>query len=71
MASALIEAAYEYAREAGVTHLYVHVAVDNESALTLYRDQCQFEHEQTEDISVAKSLNRPKRLLLKKGVIED
>ena len=68
VASAMIAAAHEHARSIGVRQLYVHVAVDNESAMALYQTQGHFEVEQKENVNIARSLNRPRRLLLTREV---
>lgn len=66
VAAALIKAAENKVIEEGeVTDLYVHVVWDNGAAVELYRG-CGFEVEQEESESVARSLNRPRRLLLHK-----
>ena len=62
----MIEAACLHAGQAGVSDLYVHVAVDNESAVKLYKHRCGFDFEQAEGADVARSLNRPKRELLRR-----
>lgn len=69
VAAALIKAAERKVVEEGeVTDLYVHVVCDNNAAVELYR-RCGFEVEQEESEAVARSLNRPRRLLLHKNVV--
>jgi len=68
VAAALIKAAESKVIEEGeVTDLYVHVVFENRAAVELYR-RCGFEVEQEESESIARSLNRPRRLLLHKRV---
>jgi ribosomal protein S18 acetylase RimI-like enzyme len=47
-------------------HLYVHVVADNIAARRLYEDKLGFEIEKEEKEALARSLNRPRRLLLQK-----
>lgn len=68
VASAMIELAHQYAGHMGVAYLYVHAAVDNASAIHLYQNHCGFDIEQAESADIARGLNRPKRILLRKAV---
>ena len=68
VAAAMIEVACEHASLGGVTDMYVHVAVDNESAAQLYKRRCRFDSEQVETAELARSLNRPKRELLRRSL---
>lgn len=67
----MIEAACKHASLAGVSDMYVHVAVNNESATKLYKGKCGFELEQVEGADVARSLNRPKRELLRRKLTSE
>ena len=68
VAKQLVAAAFQDARLAGVQHLYVHVERENEAAHRLYLD-CSFSLEQEESANAARSLNRPRRLLLHRPVL--
>lgn len=59
---AIISKAKSIAEEWGITHLYVHVAVDNEPAKNLYV-KSGFIHERDEPEWQARYLNRPQRIL--------
>jgi hypothetical protein len=67
----MISAAHLHARSIGVRHLYVHCDIDNEIAQQLYVDHSGFHLERLEDAAKARSLNRPRRLLLHKCVLSD
>lgn len=69
VAAELIGSACQYARDTGITHLYVHVAFDNQSAFHLYQDAGGFEVIQQEDGQIARALNRPRRLLMEKALL--
>lgn len=69
IAKKLIEDACEVAYSQGVKHMYVHVVGNNTAAKKLYEDKCGFELEQSESATVARTLNRPKRLLLHRLLI--
>ena len=66
IAQRLIEHACGYAGELGVKHMYVHVVEENAAARKLYERTCGFGVEQIENASVARALNRPRRMLLHK-----
>lgn len=66
VAQRVIEQACLYASDMGVEHMYVHVVDENKAAKTLYEKKCGFSIEQIEKASKARSLNRPRRLLLHK-----
>ena len=50
----------------GVEWLYVHAAVTNTAAISLYSDACCFEKEQEEGENEARLQRRPRRLLFRK-----
>nr|GLL45405.1 uncharacterized protein LOC109153859 isoform X2 [Ipomoea trifida] len=64
---ALIAQARMVAEEWGISDLYVHVAIDNEPALNLYK-KCGFVYESEEPAWQARFLDRPRRLLLWMGL---
>ncbi|XP_019157295.1 PREDICTED: uncharacterized protein LOC109153859 isoform X2 [Ipomoea nil] len=64
---ALIAQARMVAEEWGMSDLYVHVAIDNEPALNLYK-KCGFVYESEEPAWQARFLDRPRRLLLWMGL---
>lgn len=66
VAQHVIEQACSYAFDVGARHMYVHVVEENVAARTLYEKKCGFAVEQIENASTARSLNRPRRLLLYK-----
>lgn len=68
VAQYLIDKACSYAHGAGIRHMYVHVVEDNKAARALYEQKCGFSVEKIEQASVARSLNRPRRLLLHKSL---
>ena len=55
-------------RQHSIRHVYVHVVHTNEPALSLYTKHCGFEIESEEKPSVARALNRPRRLLLHRSL---
>ncbi|KAE9601694.1 hypothetical protein Lal_00040508 [Lupinus albus] len=64
---ALLEKSKLVAHDRGITDLYVHVAVDNEPAKKLYT-KSGFVYESEEPAWQARFLDRPRRLLLWKGL---
>lgn len=68
IAQALIREAVRRATAAGVSDLYVHVVADNIPARCLYEKRCGFLMEQEESESMARALNRPRRLLLRQSL---
>ncbi|GIL53141.1 hypothetical protein Vafri_8812 [Volvox africanus] len=66
VASALLRHAEDVARRSGVEWLYVHVVADNTPAVGLYCNTFGFLVEQSESEGFARSLQRPRRLLLAK-----
>ncbi|GLI59793.1 hypothetical protein VaNZ11_001757 [Volvox africanus] len=66
IASALLRHAEDVARGSGVEWLYVHVVADNTPAVGLYCNTFGFQVEQSESEGFARSLQRPRRLLLAK-----
>ena len=48
--------------------MYVHVVEENHVARALYENKCGFGVEQVENASMARSLNRPRRLLLHRAL---
>ncbi|KAG2435258.1 hypothetical protein HXX76_007336 [Chlamydomonas incerta] len=66
VARALLRVAEEEARRKGVEWLYVHVVADNQPAVALYCGAMGFEVEQAESEGYARSLQRPRRLILAK-----
>lgn len=66
----LINAAAAEAAQRGVQHLYVHVVADNTAARQLYIEQCGFQVEQQESEGFARTLNRPRRMLLYRSLEE-
>ncbi|PNW86390.1 hypothetical protein CHLRE_02g084550v5 [Chlamydomonas reinhardtii] len=66
LARALLRVAEEEARSKGVQWLYVHVVADNQPAVKLYCEAMGFEVEQAESEGYARSLQRPRRLILAK-----
>ncbi|OIW19458.1 hypothetical protein TanjilG_09478 [Lupinus angustifolius] len=64
---ALLEKSKLVAHDRGITDLYVHVAVDNEPAKKLYM-KSGFVYESEEPAWQARFLDRPRRLLLWKGL---
>lgn len=65
VASGLLTAAEELAAVRGVQHLYVHVVADNAPAKQLYQ-RLGYQVESEESEGFARSLNRPRRLILQK-----
>ena len=51
---------------AGIEHLYVHVATDNQAARQLYQEASGFAVEQTEALHVGRSMQRGQHMLLHK-----
>ncbi|KAG2494066.1 hypothetical protein HYH03_007709 [Edaphochlamys debaryana] len=68
VARALLSHAETVARRQGVEWLYVHVVADNTPAVRLYCNAMGFQVEQEESEAYARSLQRPRRLLLAKGL---
>ena len=66
VAQALMLHAEQEAIKAGVRHLYVHVVHDNGPAVQLYRQTLGFGLESEESAAFARTLERPRRLLLAK-----
>ena len=66
IAQSLIETACLEAYTIGVRHMYVHVVDENTAAVRLYEDKCGFKIEKEEHASLARALNRPRRLILHK-----
>ncbi|KAG2446725.1 hypothetical protein HYH02_008287 [Chlamydomonas schloesseri] len=69
VARALLRLAEEEARRKGVEWLYVHVVADNVPAVALYCEACGFQVEQAESEGYARSLQRPRRLILGKQLV--
>ncbi|KXZ43502.1 hypothetical protein GPECTOR_88g445 [Gonium pectorale] len=69
VARALLRAAEAAAAGKGVEQLYVHVVADNAPAVGLYCGSMGFQVEQTESEGFARSLQRPRRLLLAKQLV--
>ena len=65
VARRLIEAAESLAKERGLSHMYVHVVIDNEAAQALYSG-CGFEVEREESADAARKRQHGRRLLLRK-----
>jgi ribosomal protein S18 acetylase RimI-like enzyme len=65
VASGLMQAAESAASSSGVEHLYVHVVADNAPAKRLY-ERLGFAVEAEESEGYARSLSRPRRLILHK-----
>lgn len=68
IARQMINAACEKAKECHVECMYVHVIESNTSARKLYEARCGFDIEQEENAGIARALNRPKRLLLRRSL---
>ena len=62
----LVEAACTESAKAGVEWLYVHAAMENTAALSLYTSACGFEEEQKEPESIARLQRRSRRLLFRR-----
>ena len=62
----LISAAAMESIRDGVEWLYVHAAITNTAAISLYSDACCFEREQEESENEARLQRRPRRLLFRK-----
>lgn len=62
----LIEAAVIESAKTGVEWLYVHAAVTNVAAVSLYSNACGFEKEQEESETRARAQRRPRRVLFRK-----
>ena len=69
VAQGLMLHAEREAIKAGVRQLYVHVVHDNGPAVQLYRQTLGFELESEESVAFARTLQRPRRLLLTKALI--
>ncbi|GIL83451.1 hypothetical protein Vretifemale_12028, partial [Volvox reticuliferus] len=68
VARALLRHVEGVARKLGVEWLYVHVVADNTPAVALYCNTFGFQVEQSELEGFARSLQRPRRLLLAKNL---
>lgn len=68
VAHQILEHACSYAYDMGARHMYVHVVEENDAARALYENKCGFAVEQIENASMARSLNRPRRILLHKAL---
>lgn len=68
IAHQILEQACSYAYDVGARHMYVHVVEENNAARALYENKCGFTVEQIENASMARSLNRPRRILLHKAL---
>lgn len=63
----LVSAAESIARERGVSHMYVHVVMDNAAARALY-SACGFDVERKESADAARKRQHGRRLLLGKSL---
>ncbi len=70
VAAALIEAGAAHVRAAGARELYVHVIAANAAGVQLYAARCGFAQEQAESEGIARALNRPARLLLRRRLAD-
>ena len=64
----LINTAVIESRSMGVDWLYVHAAVTNTAASSLYSSSCGFVKEQEESENDARLQRRPRRLLFRKAL---